>query len=172
MRIELANLKNTDQIQKIYQEAIQWQKEHSYPYFESFSKEFIEKLIIDKRQYKAVKDSVIIGTFSFLDSDVELWQKDDVDAFYFHRFAVKREFKDQGFTQRAIEWAVDRAKREGKKFIRLDCWVTKKLCDYYERLGFQYVRDYKIPKKHNLPMHYDGITVKLYQIEVKSAEKG
>ena len=166
MQIELAQLEDAQDIRSIYQEAINWQKQHDYPYFESFSLEFIRKLIQGKKQYKAVEDSIIIGTFSFVDSDPELWQKDDKDAFYFHRFAIKREFSGQGFTQKAIDWASERARKEGKKFIRLDAWVTQSLCDYYERLGFKYIRDYKIPKKHNLPAHYNGITVKLYQIEV------
>ncbi|MDH3494897.1 MAG: GNAT family N-acetyltransferase, partial [Acidobacteriota bacterium] len=71
------------------------------------------------------------------DADPEYW--DDVpheDSSFVHRVAVRRKYAGKGLARKMIEWAKNRARDEGKRFLRLDCADRPKLREVYEKMGF------------------------------------
>jgi GNAT superfamily N-acetyltransferase len=55
-----------------------------------------------------------------------------------HRLAVRRAFAGQGISTALLEWAVDRARTLGKRYVRLDCDADRsRLRAVYERFGFR-----------------------------------
>jgi GNAT superfamily N-acetyltransferase len=83
-----------------------------------------------------------VGTIDVRDSDETVWGEDNVSAIYAHRLAIDPAFSGQGAGQQILEWVVEKAKAEGKEFIRLDCVAhNQKLRAYYESKGFVHIRD-------------------------------
>ena len=75
--------------------------------------------------------------------DPGLWTSDElqVPAAYLAKASVVREHAGRGIGQVLIDWADDRAARDGLKLIRIDVWTTNwALRAYYEQMGFEYVR--------------------------------
>jgi GNAT superfamily N-acetyltransferase len=76
-----------------------------------------------------------VATFSLLESDPMYWPAAGDDALYLHRFAVRRDAAGAG--RRAVEWAVEEARRRGRDYIRLDCLAENPgIRRYYESCGF------------------------------------
>lgn len=101
-------------------------------------------------------DKKEVATISFSKQD-ELWDKQNDDALYIHRLAVINGY--EGLGAEIIEWAKSLARQEDIKYLRLDCDIeNKKLCNYYERLGFT-----KVNCKTVVDKNY---TAALYQLLV------
>jgi GNAT superfamily N-acetyltransferase len=59
------------------------------------------------------------------------------DSAFVHRLVVSRRYQGQGISTALLEWAVDRARALGKKYLRLDCDEARpKLRSLYEHFGF------------------------------------
>ena len=82
------------------------------------------------------------------------------EAAFVHRLAVSRRFKGQGVSSALLDWAVDRARSLGRRYLRLDCDASRpKLRTLYERFGFRfhsfrqvgayYVARYEYPLTHD-----------------------
>jgi GNAT superfamily N-acetyltransferase len=55
-----------------------------------------------------------------------------------HRLAIRRACAGQGISTALLEWAVDRARTLGKRYLRLDCDADRpRLRAFYERFGFR-----------------------------------
>ncbi|MEV5773090.1 GNAT family N-acetyltransferase [Streptomyces antimycoticus] len=62
-------------------------------------------------------------------------------ALYVHKLTVDRRFAGRGLGNQVLDWAGDRAAREGAHWLRLDAWTTNAaLHRYYLRHGFKHVR--------------------------------
>ncbi|MEU3710467.1 GNAT family N-acetyltransferase [Streptomyces catenulae] len=78
--------------------------------------------------------------------DPELWDlwtpEERADpALYVHKLTVDRRYAGSGLGGRILDWAGDRAARQGARWLRLDAWTTNAgLHRYYLRQGFQHVR--------------------------------
>ena len=60
------------------------------------------------------------------------------DSAFVHRLVVRRRYQGQGVSTALLEWAVDRARALGKRYLRLDCDEARpKLRSLYERFGFE-----------------------------------
>jgi GNAT superfamily N-acetyltransferase len=61
------------------------------------------------------------------------------DSAFIHRLVVRRRYKGIGVSSALMQWAVSRARSIGKRFLRLDCDVSRpKLRRMYERFGFEF----------------------------------
>ena len=79
----------------------------------------------------------IVGTLTLGWSDESVWGEQEQGAGYVHRFAVTRAWKGHRIGETMLDWAGDHCALAGKPFLRLDTMSSnKKLCTYYERLGF------------------------------------
>ena len=73
----------------------------------------------------------------------ELWTPAECmePALYGHRITVDRQYAEWGLGSQIINWATDRAARQGARWLRLNTWTTnRELHAYYLRNGFQHVR--------------------------------
>ena len=81
------------------------------------------------------------------------WKSIDGDhpksALYIHWLCVHRNFASQGLSDKMIEFAEQEANKRGFKLLRLDTLADEpKLCQLYERLGFQLVGTEKEEEHH------------------------
>ncbi|MBG0567910.1 GNAT family N-acetyltransferase [Actinoplanes sp. NEAU-A11] len=96
-------------------------------------------------------DQEPIGTIT-LDSfaDPEFWTDEDDpgSALYVHRMIVKRSHAGRGIGGQLLHWANDRAKKAGRRWLRLDAWRTNPtLHEYYRSQGFEQVRVVDLPHR-------------------------
>lgn len=90
------------------------------------------------------------GCVRYQTSDEEYW--DDVphaDSAFIHRLAVRRKFAGQSVSKSLIEWAREKAGREGKTYLRLDCADRASLRAVYEKQGFVF---HSVKKKEPYPV--------------------
>jgi GNAT superfamily N-acetyltransferase len=77
-----------------------------------------------------------VATFALDDfSDPHLWTPEEQaePARYLPRLVVARRKAGSGLGARLIDWAGDRAVREGARWVRIDVWTTnEELQRYYE----------------------------------------
>ncbi|HYF50502.1 MAG TPA: GNAT family N-acetyltransferase [Planctomycetota bacterium] len=84
-----------------------------------------------------------VGVFKFQLEDKPFWPEMAVgDAAYVHRVAVRRSYAGKGVSSAMLNFAAERARSLGLKWLRLDCDAkTPKLRAVYEKCGFQYHSD-------------------------------
>lgn len=87
----------------------------------------------------AESDGRIVGAIRFQLDDPLFWPDiDGGDSAFVHRLAVRRSHAGQGVSTALLQWAVDRARALGKRYLRLDCDADRpRLRALYERFGFR-----------------------------------
>jgi GNAT superfamily N-acetyltransferase len=87
----------------------------------------------------AESDGRIVGAVRFQLDDPLFWPDiDGSDSAFVHRLAVRRSHAGQGVSTALLQWAVDRARELGKRYLRLDCDADRtRLRAVYERFGFR-----------------------------------
>ena len=83
------------------------------------------------------------GTVKFELEDPIFWPEvAKGDAAYIHRLAVRRRYAGRGISTALLEWSVAETRRAGRRFLRLDCEVSRpRLRRVYESFGFSYHSD-------------------------------
>jgi ribosomal protein S18 acetylase RimI-like enzyme len=157
-----------DDIFRLYDAAIEFQKTKLDKTWLPFDREMIEREIAEKRLWKIVIDDKIACIFSIAFDDPLIWKEKSAEpAIYIHRIVTNPEFRGQKFVPKITEWARGYAKSTGKKFIRMDTWGDNlKLLDYYVSCGFAFLGVITPTKSTVLPKHYDGITLSLFEIKI------
>lgn len=72
-----------------------------------------------------------------------LWTRDEQaePCRYVHRLIVARDHAGQGLGARILDWAADRARRDGAGWLRADVWTDNQgLHRYYLNRGWEHVR--------------------------------
>ncbi|MBA3734936.1 MAG: GNAT family N-acetyltransferase [Actinobacteria bacterium] len=88
------------------------------------------------------EDGEPVATLALLHDDPMYWPDRPPDAFYLHKFAVRRDRAGRGIGAAVVEWANAEAAEAGREFLRLDCLGDNpRIRDYYEGLGFEHRRD-------------------------------
>jgi len=82
----------------------------------------------------------VVGAIRFQLEDQLFWPDlDGRDSAFVHRLAVRRANAGQGISTVLLQWAVDRARSLGRRYLRLDCDADRpRLRALYERFGFQF----------------------------------
>src|SRR6266850_2146327 len=105
----------------------------------------------------AEDDGRIVGAIRFQLEDQLFWPDlDGRDSAFVHRLAVRRTHAGRGVSTELLQWAVDRARSLGRRYLRLDCDADRtRLRALYERFGFRlhsyrqvgayYVSRYELP---------------------------
>jgi GNAT superfamily N-acetyltransferase len=96
--------------------------------------------------YLVFQNKNIVGVFCYEIEDQIFWADyPGGEAAFIHRLAIKRNFSSQGISQYIINWAIAKTKKDGFKYLRLDCLSDrKKLCVLYESMGFLRVEDIQV----------------------------
>ncbi len=90
--------------------------------------------------FVAEADGEAAGVIRFQLDDELFWPDlaDPAQSAFIHRLAVRRRYARQGVSTALLQWAVDRARTLGKRYLRLDCDDERvKLKAVYERFGFR-----------------------------------
>jgi len=107
-----------------------------------FSRQTFQDQITRGEVYLATDNTVPVGTFVLQWSDPTFWGEKPPDAGYLHKFAVKPEHHGKRFGQSMLKWAIERTRKAGKKYLRLNCVAEDKgIRNYYEKAGFSYRGD-------------------------------
>ena len=117
---------------------------------EPFTSDEIEARLQGGGLYAAISDGEVVGTVTLTDQDKRIWEDDgeNHEALYIHQLATSDEARGKNLGEQIIDWAVDKAREEGRNAVRLDCSYTNRgLCQYYERRGFAEVKRRDIPRK-------------------------
>ncbi|HEY8562880.1 MAG TPA: GNAT family N-acetyltransferase [Pyrinomonadaceae bacterium] len=157
-----------DEIFRLYEAAIEFQKTKFHRAWLPFDRALIEREIAEKRNWKIVIDQRIACIFSVAFEDPFIWKEKSVDpAIYIHRIVTNPEFRGARFVPKITAWAREYAPRVGKKYIRMDTWGdNRKLIDYYTDCGFEFLGVVAPTPSADLPKHYDGITLGLFEIKL------
>lgn len=134
-----ASLKETEIVSSILQEVANWLIEKGEKLWQAdeLSADRINREVENGMFWLAKVEEEFVGCLRYQLQDKEFW--DDVpheDSAFIHRIAVRRKFASQGISQKLINWAKQKAKSDGKRYLRLDTLKRGKLCRLYESLGF------------------------------------
>ena len=155
-------------IYRLFEEAIQFQKQNHYVGWKNYDKEYIQKDVENGLLFKMVREGAIACIFSVCYSDVLIWrEKEKGDAIYLHRLVLNREFKGEKVFQSVLNWALFTAKEKGLAYIRMDTWAeNEKLIHYYKNYGFQFVENYATADTEDLPLQHRNLNVALLELAV------
>ncbi len=168
MKIINSDPDDIDIIFKLYDEGTAYQKSVAEKHWKGFPRSLIEKEIREKRQWKIMVGEEVACVFSIAFNDPVIWQEKDKDpAIYIHRIATNPLFRGNSFVKHISGWAVEYAKDNGKRFIRMDTGSgNEKLNNYYVHCGFTYLGIIRLGDTENLPEHYKGGSSSLFEIKI------
>ena len=170
MTITNSNLDDITEIFRLYQLARDFQKiqfpENLWP---EFDRDFIATEVIENRQFKIVIDNKIACIWAITYNDADIWEeKENNDAIYIHRIATNPEFRGNNFVQMIADWSKDFARKENKKFVRMDtCGQNDRLINHYKNCGFEFLGMKKLKNSSGLQAHYHNADVCFFEIELK-----
>jgi GNAT superfamily N-acetyltransferase len=146
--IRQASVHDSGVISTILKEAADWLTQRGMPMWRAGELEpaNIAQDVEPGEFFVAECSGEVAGTVKFQLEDPLFWP--DVPAgesAFIHRVAVRRAFAGGGASGAMIQWAADRAKGLGKRFVRLDCEASRSsLRAVYERFGFRYHSDKQV----------------------------
>jgi GNAT superfamily N-acetyltransferase len=163
-----ASDKDLDLIYQLFEQAIAFQQQQGYRGWQSYDTEHIRKDVLSQQLYKVLSGNGVAGIFCVCLRDELIWRSlDQNDALYLHRIISNRENRSGGFFKQVLDWAIDEARKTGRKYIRMDTWAeNKKLIAYYESYGFRFVENYTTENSIALPEQHRNLHVALLQLAV------
>lgn len=168
MKIEHSTQEDIESIFSLYRSAVEYQRAKGYNLWPEFDRTMVEKEISEKRNYKITEGNTITCVFTIVYNDPSIWQeKDKEPSVYLHRIATNPAFKGKGMIHLIKKWAAEHARNEGRKFLRLDTWGdNENLKTYYIQCGFNFIGHKHLTKEEaaNMPVHYCGLTLSLFEI--------
>jgi ribosomal protein S18 acetylase RimI-like enzyme len=170
MVIVNATNKDIETIFDLYDKAMAFQRTVFDKTWLGFDREMVEREIDEKRLWKIVEGGEVACIFSVTYSDPILWGERSHDsAMYIHRISTNPGFRGRGYVRAITDWAVDHARSNGIRFIRMDTWGdNQKLIDYYQACGFRFAGLVSPEESPTLPAHYKGISLSLFEIDLES----
>ena len=174
--MEIVNATSNDVgvIFDLYDKAIEFQKTVFDKSWLGFDRKLVETEIREARFWKIIGDDAIACIFSIAYSDPIIWGENSHEsAMYIHRIVTNPEFRGRGYVRAITDWAIDHARENGLRFIRLDTWGdNQKLIDYYQSCGFKFLGLTTPAESPTMPKHYRGIDLSLFEIDLneKTAE--
>ncbi len=166
LQISNTTLQDLDRVLWLFEEAINMQSNNGYKVWESIDKESLQQDIKKGLQYKITIDADILCIFSIQYNDPFIWRdRDKNDAIYLHRIVTNPNFKGQKLFEKVLTWAIELARKENKRFIRMDTWADNfQLIEYYKLFGFQFIENYKTTDTEELPLQNRNLNVALLEL--------
>jgi GNAT superfamily N-acetyltransferase len=130
-------------VESILQEASRWADAHSGVVMweeGELAPEHISSEVSGGLFFLAEAGGEAAGVIRFQLDDQLFWPDlaDPAESAFIHRLAVRRKFAGRGVSTALLQWAVDRARTLGKRYLRLDCDDERvRLRAVYERFGFR-----------------------------------
>jgi hypothetical protein len=139
---------DTQAVSDILQEAAIWLADRGMSLWraDELAPERIAQEVSDGLFFLAECDGLPAGTMKYQLEDPLFWS--DIrqgESGFVHRLAVPRCFAGGTVSNALLDWAVQRTRNSGRKFLRLDCDAARpKLRAAYERFGFRYHSDRQV----------------------------
>jgi ribosomal protein S18 acetylase RimI-like enzyme len=155
-------------ILRLFERAIQYQKENNYIGWKSMDGKFIETDIQQGLLYKVLSEDRILGIFCVCFIDKLIWRdKENGDAIYLHRIVLNREYAGVKIFRTVLHWAIKYAKKNSLKYVRMDTWAENtKLIGYYKNYGFRFIENYTTENTRDLPVQHRNLNVALLEFEI------
>ena len=156
MEIKNCSLNDADTILSLYDAAMDLQTKKNMVVWPRFEKSFIEKEIMEERQWKLIIDNDIACNWAITFDDKEIWEeRDNNNSIYIHRIATHPRFRGNRFIDTIVTWSKTYALSKGKQYVRLDTLGNNtKLIEHYTSAGFNFLGIAKLANTQNLPAHY------------------
>jgi GNAT superfamily N-acetyltransferase len=146
--IRQARIEDAALVAEILGEAARWLAQTGKPMWraDELKPEPIAADVANGLFYLAEISGQPAGTVKFQLEDSLFWPDlPQHDAAYVHRLAVRRIYASQGVSTALLQWAVDRARTLGKRWLRLDCEASRpRLRAVYEHFGFRHHSDRQV----------------------------
>jgi GNAT superfamily N-acetyltransferase len=144
VNVKRARHEDADTVAELLDEATVWVGELGFEQWPlPFPRDELAEAI-DRGEVYVVEgeDDEPVATLVLLQDDPQYWGDRPQDAFYLHKFAVRRDRAGRGIGAAVVEWANAEAAEAGREFLRLDCLCDNpRIRDYYEDLGFEHRGD-------------------------------
>jgi len=102
---------------------------------------WIKDGVLQNEFYFFMDTDEIIGMFRLSNEDLLYWGREQVPAKYIHSFVISDRYTGKDIGAKVLELVGQKMIAEGVFMLRLDCLAAnKKLCAYYERQDFSFVR--------------------------------
>jgi GNAT superfamily N-acetyltransferase len=161
--IRQAGVAEVHTVSEILIEAASWLEKQGIPLWNvhELSEEHLHEDVASGFYILAEANGNPAGTLKYIMADPIIWPDvRDGESAFVHRVAVRREYAGGTVSTAMLKWAVNRTRALGRRFLRLDCEISRdKLRNIYEGFGFQYHSD-----KHVGPYHvarYEYIVLKM-----------
>ena len=164
--IKKASGKDIENVLKLYSEVIdQIRDNESNPGWEHDiypRKEDICEVINAEELYVGVKDNEIASAIVINNKSNDGYENvkwnidaDDEEIYYIHLVAVNQKYKKQGFAKKMLKYALDLAKENSIKSIRLRIHMNNLGIEpLYTKCGFQYVDTIYVVHKYRGPLSF------------------
>lgn len=158
MEIKNCLLSDINEIQSLYVAARNLQMQRNMVVWPHFDNSFIEKEIIERRQWKIIAGNQIACNWAITFVDKEIWgERDQSDSIYIHRICTSPDWRGNRFIDEIVKWAKDYAKQIDKQYIRLDTLGDNTgLIKHYTSAGFNFLGMHKLENTATLPNHYQN----------------
>lgn len=168
MRIEKSSIQDLATHMKFYDMAIAYQHALGKVNWLGFDEKAVLEEIEAGQQYKIVIEEQIACVFLLTTSDPIIWnEKNEEPAIYIHRIATNPAFRGQNFVVKIIDYVRIIAKKDQKKFIRMDTTAgNERLNRYYEQCGFSIVDIIALEGTTDMPAHYRNNSFTLFEMKV------
>ena len=168
MNIENSTNNDITEIMQLYEIAINFQKAKGAVPWQGLTRSMIVKEINEKMQWKLIIDNSIACVFVTTFTDPHIWgEKNREPSIYIHRIATDSSFRVRSLVSEIVEWGRGFAKKNNKKFIRLDtAGENQKLIEYYQSCGFSFLGSQKLINTEGLPQHYKNVPVCLFELAI------
>ena len=163
-----ATVEDLPVIYRLFEEAIQYQKDNNFIGWNSYDKEYIRADITNGLLLKIMVAGEIFCIFSICYKDEHIWrEKENGDALYIHRIVVNRKLKKPQAFSLVLDWAMNHARKHQLKYIRMDTWADNaKIIGYYQKFGFRFVENYTTPDIDRLPIQHRNLDLALLELLV------
>ena len=96
--------------------------------------------------YLAECDGKAAGTVRYQLEDLLFWpDAQQEESAFIHRLAVRRDFAGGHVSSKLLQWAVERTRSLGRRYLRLDCEALRpRLRAIYECFGFRHHSDKQV----------------------------
>lgn len=171
MKIQNSTVNDIEDIRRLYDEAIAYQKNKKGLPWQILAKEIIEMEIIENRQWKLVIDNEIACVWVTTFSNPEIWgEKNLTPSVYLHRIATNPKFRGQNVISKVINWAKEFGVQNKKSKLRLDtAGINPGLITMYVKNGFKFIDITEIGSSEKLPTHYHNVPICLFEITLDTA---
>jgi GNAT superfamily N-acetyltransferase len=142
VNIRQATLQDAGVVSDVLKEAARWLNELGMPLWREDELESgrIAADVAEGLFFIAESSRDAAGTVRFQLEDPIFWPDVPLgEAAFIHRLAVRRRYAGSGLSTALLRWAVERTRRLGRRYLRLDCEASRpRLRSIYETFGFRH----------------------------------